>query len=63
MLDRKQIIVLNKTDLVDEDVISNLKSKFDTEVYEISAVNQTGVNVLLDKVILELDRIPVIVKR
>lgn len=62
MLDRKQIIVLNKTDLVDEDVISNLKSKFDTEVYEISAVNQTGVNVLLDKVILELDRIPVIVK-
>ncbi len=61
LLDRKQIIVLNKIDLInDKSKIEDLKDYFKTlgyDVYAISAANGEGVNTLLDKVIQTLSEI------
>lgn len=60
--DIKQIVALNKIDLVeDRSVIDNFKKKLPkgTEVYEISAVSQTGLNELITAVIKNLKEIPI----
>lgn len=58
----KQIVALNKTDLVqDRQIIDDFKKKLPkgTEVFEISAVSQTGLNELITAVIKNLKTIPV----
>lgn len=58
LLQRKQIIVLNKADLVNEDDLKSLKAYFkDQDVFVISAATKQGIKELLDQVILELDNI------
>ena len=60
--DIKQIVALNKIDLVeDRSVIEDFKKKLpkETEVYEISAVSQTGLNDLITAVIKNLKQIPI----
>jgi GTP-binding protein len=59
--DRKQIIVLNKIDLIDDkQKLEELKNHFKDmgyEVYAISAAKNEGINALLDKVIQTLSEI------
>lgn len=62
LINRKQIIVLNKIDLLKEDEINNLKALFNEEVIVISAASRIGINELLNRLIYELDTIPPIVK-
>lgn len=62
LINRKQIIVINKIDLVDEDKLNQIKKEFKDDVYFISSVTKKGINELLDKLILELNKIPPIVK-
>jgi GTPase len=62
LLNRKQIIVLNKADAIDESEVKKIVKKFkNKEIYVISAASHQGLNELLDKVIIELDNIPPIV--
>lgn len=63
LLNRKQIVVLNKVDLVDEKTINKLKKGINEDVFVISASNRIGINDLLDKVILELQNIPPLIKK
>lgn len=58
---RKQIVALNKTDLIDDkNKLKELAEYFRNmgyEVFAISAANNEGINLLLDKVIQTLDEI------
>lgn len=64
LLQRKQIVVLNKVDLATKETIDKVKKHFKkTDVFPISAVTHEGVNELLDKVILELENIKPIEKQ
>jgi len=55
---KKEIIVFSKSDLIKEnkknDIINTFPNK---ELYFISSINKEGINKLLDKVFLELDKI------
>ena len=62
LLNRKQIVVLNKADITDEKTINEIKEKINDEVFIISAYNKKGINELLDKVVLELNNIPPLIK-
>lgn len=58
----KQIVALNKIDLLeDRTTIDDFKKKLpkDTEVYEISAVSQNGLNALITAIIKNLKEIPI----
>lgn len=61
LLNRKQIVVLNKIDAVSEEELENIAKSFkDLEVMSISAATRTGVNELLSRIVEELDNIPAI---
>jgi len=62
LINRKQIIVLNKIDLLSDSEIDEIKNLFNEEVILISAASKVGINELLDRLIYELDTIPPIVK-
>ena len=57
---RKQIVVLNKSDIVDEEQIESIKEKFlqlNNEVFVISTVTHKGVKELLDRIYIALEEI------
>jgi len=59
LMDRPQIIVANKMDLPDaKENLEEFKKKVDKEIYEISAVNNEGVDKLLIAIADALDTIP-----
>lgn len=62
LLNRKQIVVLNKSDIADDKIIDKVKSSINDEVFIISAYNKKGVNELLDKIVFELNNIPPLIK-
>ncbi|MBR4418538.1 MAG: Obg family GTPase CgtA, partial [Clostridia bacterium] len=57
---KRQIIVLNKIDSATEEQIKNFKSKIDAEIplFEISALNHTGLKELLSACLQVLNTIP-----
>lgn len=60
---RKQIVVLNKVDMLnDEDKkrLINIFKKENIEINFISAITKEGINALLDIIIYELDNIPAV---
>ncbi|VEU80752.1 GTPase ObgE [Haploplasma axanthum] len=59
LLKRKQIVVLNKSDAVDQEKINDTLKKFSNyDTLLISAYTKEGINELLDRVIYELENIP-----
>lgn len=62
LLNRKQIIVLNKIDVIDEEQLKLVKEQFkDFNIIMISAYSKMNINNLLDVVVKELEEIPPIV--
>ena len=63
LLSRKQILVLNKSDLVDEDYINRVKNEFSKkfnikdEIFVISAATKNGVDLLLNHIFSIIDNI------
>lgn len=49
LLDRPQIVVLNKIDAIDEEVVKQVKAGLPVESIAISAVTRTGIDEFLDK--------------
>lgn len=62
LLNRKQIVVLNKIDSVTEEELAEITAKFkDLDVMTISAATKQGIDKLLSRIVLELRDIPAIV--
>ncbi|MGI6787784.1 MAG: GTPase ObgE [Acholeplasmataceae bacterium] len=58
LVNRPQVIVLNKVDLIDKEKLNQIKSKFHDDVIILSAVTHYGLNHFLDKTVEILQTAP-----
>lgn len=58
LVNRPQVVVLNKIDLLTEYKLNQVIAKFDNDILLISAVTQTGINEFLDKTVEILKTAP-----
>lgn len=60
---RKQIIALNKIEMLNENELNDVINEFreiDNNIYALSAITKQGINELLDQIIYELENIPAV---
>ncbi len=58
LLNRPQVVVLNKVDLLTEEKINQIKEKFNRDVILLSAITHQGINEFLDKTVSVLKTAP-----
>lgn len=58
LLERPQLVVLNKIDLVDQETLNNVISKFPTNTQTISAVTRLNINEMLDQLLQLVNTAP-----
>ena len=61
LVNRPQVVVLNKIDLLNEEEINKIKAKFNQDVLLLSAVTKKGLSTFLDKTVEVLQMAPKII--